>query len=392
MVKQLSSKLVRATHDALFRAVHQRCLIYNTCWEDPRLDRQVLNLNRHSKLVMITSAGCNALDYLLDDPAEIHSIDMNPRQNALLHLKLALIARGDFEDFWGFLGHGQHPRARQVYQQLRPQLPGYAQQFWDRKIHYFEGRRPGRSFYYRGTSGTVAWLMRRYFLESKKPIRDSLQDLLNAPDLATQQAIYQRIEPAFWGRFSAWVVKQPAAMAMLGVPRPQIQLINAQYQGGLAEFINRQLRHVLTEVPIHDNYFWRVYFTGSYTPECCPNYLRPENFPVLRERLERLHIHTTTISGFLREHPGAYQHFVLLDHQDWLAWHDPAALAEEWQLILQQAPAGSRILLRSASSGLYFLPDEITSRLHFRADLTAPLHPQDRVGTYGSMHLAEVLP
>jgi len=35
----------------------------------------------------LTSAGCNVLEYLLDSPAEIHAVDVNPRQNALLHLQ-----------------------------------------------------------------------------------------------------------------------------------------------------------------------------------------------------------------------------------------------------------------------------------------------------------------
>ena len=70
-------------------------LVYNTCWEDPRCDRQLLQINEESKLCMITSAGCNALDYLLDNPTEIHCVDMNPRQNALLNLKKSVIKNVD---------------------------------------------------------------------------------------------------------------------------------------------------------------------------------------------------------------------------------------------------------------------------------------------------------
>jgi hypothetical protein len=44
-------------------------------------------------VVMITSAGCNALDYVLDLPAEIHAVDVNSRQNALLQLKLSSSSR-----------------------------------------------------------------------------------------------------------------------------------------------------------------------------------------------------------------------------------------------------------------------------------------------------------
>ena len=40
-----------------FRWVHQSNLVYNTCWEDPRLDRQALNVGPGDTIAMITSAG-----------------------------------------------------------------------------------------------------------------------------------------------------------------------------------------------------------------------------------------------------------------------------------------------------------------------------------------------
>jgi S-adenosylmethionine-diacylglycerol 3-amino-3-carboxypropyl transferase len=96
------------------------------------------------------------------------------------------------------------------------------------------------------------------------------------------------------------------------------------------------------------------------------------------------------VSQFLRENPGTYSHYVLLDHQDWLAWHAPAALAEEWGLILANSRPGTRILMRSAGLDLSFVPSEVRARLRFFPERTEPLHVTDRVGTYGSLHLAEV--
>ena len=75
--------------DWVFQRVHGNNLVYNTCWEDPRCDRELMEFNDESEIVMITSAGCNALDYLIDQPASVNCIDVNPRQNALLQLKLA---------------------------------------------------------------------------------------------------------------------------------------------------------------------------------------------------------------------------------------------------------------------------------------------------------------
>src|SRR6266571_4843183 len=55
----------------LFKAVHRRNLIYNTCWEDPALDRVALELGPSDRVMVITSAGCNALDYLLAGAGEV---------------------------------------------------------------------------------------------------------------------------------------------------------------------------------------------------------------------------------------------------------------------------------------------------------------------------------
>ncbi len=390
-MKANKKNLLHNIHDMVFKAVHNRFLIYNICWEDPRIDRQILNLNADSKLVVLTSAGCNTLDYLLDSPAEIHAVDVNPRQNALLHLKLALIKRGYFEDLFALFGDGSHQAFREIYASARKNLPDYAKAFWDKKIEYFDSTRRKRSFYYYGTSGTVAWILSRYLFVSKRNLKDQLFDFLDAQTLEEQKEIYQKIEPMLWGQFTAWLVKQPLTMAMLGVPRPQIQLINQQYPGGMTGYVMDKIKHVLTEVLIRDNYFWRVYLTGNYTETCCPNYLKEENFTLLQDRIDRVHTYNATVTHFLKDNPGQYTHFVLLDHQDWLAWHDPEGLKEEWDLILQNSQPGSKILLRSAATDISFLPEQVKSSVRFFPEVTTELHKQDRVGTYGSLHLAEVL-
>ena len=326
MVKQFKRKISHGAHDLLFKTVHSRSLIYNTSWEDPRIDRQLLDLDEHSRVVMLTSAGCNTLDYLLDGPCEIHAVDVNPRQNALLQLKLALIERGDYDDLFAMFGRGAHPDYRQIYQQARPLLSRQSTDFWDSKIHYFDANSNKKSFYYYGTSGLFAWMMSRYLMKNPQ-IRSELLNLLDAQSLVEQQAIYERVEPLLWGPFVSWLIRQPFTMSLLGVPRPQIRLITEQYPGGILGYLGDKIKHVCTSVLIHDNYFWRVYLTGSYTESCCPNYLKQENFAHLRHSANRVTVHNATVTNFLKDNPGKYSHFILLDHQDWLAQHDPVALA-----------------------------------------------------------------
>jgi S-adenosylmethionine-diacylglycerol 3-amino-3-carboxypropyl transferase len=384
-------RLLRATQNLVFHHVHGGQLIYNACWEDPRIDRQLLQLQADSRVVMITSAGCNALDYLLDGPAEIHAIDVNPRQNALLELKVALINRGNFEDLFEFFGIGSHERYKTVYRAVRPELSATARSYWDENIAFFDPGSLKKSFYYHGAAGVAAWLMGGVLFRAKPNIKNHALCLLDADTLEQQAGIYARLESKIWGKLSGWLIRQRIIMTLLGVPEPQIKLIENSYPGGLTAYVKDKLRHVMSALPARENYFWRVYITGSYTLSCCPNYLRGPNLPMLVARSRRIHPHTCTVSQFLRQNPGVYSHFVLLDHQDWLAYHAPEALAEEWQLIFANSRPGTRILLRSAGLDLSFIPENVRARLRFFPESTGPLHLTDRVGTYGSMHFAEVL-
>lgn len=377
-------------HNMMFRRVHGGRLIYNTCWEDPRMDRELLGLDRSSRVVMITSAGCNALDYLLDGPAEIHAVDMNFRQNALLELKLAMIRRSGFADLFEMFGIGSHEEFRAVYAGIRAQLSPPAQRFWDENITFFDPRSLRKSFYYQGAAGAAAWLMGRAMFRATPNIRNFAYCLLDAESLEEQREIYRTLEPRIWGSLSNWLIRQPALMTLLGVPGPQIRLIEQSWPGGLASYIKDKLRHVLTELPCRENYFWRVYITGSYTMSCCPEYLRKHHQSALRERAGRIQTHTSTISDFLRHNPGAYSHFVLLDHQDWLAQHQPTALVQEWELILRNSRPGAKILMRSAALEIDFIPDFARERIRLLPERTEPLHRTDRVGTYGCTLLAEV--
>ncbi|TVQ99347.1 MAG: DUF3419 family protein [Deltaproteobacteria bacterium] len=363
----------------LFARVHGSQLIYNTCWEDPRLDREAMALDPTSRVLMITSAGCNALDYLLDDPAAIDCVDLNPRQNALLELKVAALRVLEHDDFFQLFGRGWHSRFPGLYHgRLRPLLSRSAQRFWDEAGSAFlpDGRR--RSFYYHGTSGTVAWAVTR-MLRVRPHLRQALDALLDSRSPEAQRYWFGIIEEALWNEPFKWVCRRNATLSMLGVPQAQRALV--EQTGGLVDFMQQSLRRVFLDLPVADNYFWRVYLTGSYTRSCCPNYLRPEHFDTLRDRVDRLRIHTRSLGDHMRLHDNEWSHFVLLDHQDWLAHEAPDQLVDEWVQLLSHATPRATWLLRTGGHHIDFLPSFVHSRVAFSA--ADDLHARDRVGTYG---------
>ena len=382
IINQLSTKT--------FSYIHTKNLVYNTCWEDPRCDRQLLDIQQDSKVVMITSAGCNALDYLLDKPAEVHCVDMNSRQNALLELKMASYAGNSHSDIFDMFGQGKHGSVEDFYRSvLKAQMPDYAQKYWDKNIDFFSGKGIRKSFYHHGTSGIFAWTFSKY-MKIQGKIFDKVERMMNAQSIGEQQEIYKEIEPKLFNQFTKWTMNRHLVMCMLGVPQAQQELFAKRYERGAMGYIQECLKKVFTEIPTHDNYFWRVYLNGAYSQDCCPNYLKKENFTDIRQNLGAIKTYNTTVSDFLEKNPNEYSHFVLLDHQDWLANHFPKALEEEWRLILENSKKGTKILMRSASQNVDFFPDFVKEKVIFEKDLTKSTHHADRVGTYGSVYLGEV--
>src|SRR5271156_4282813 len=87
-----------------------RRLVYTQIWEDPVADLAALRLPLGSTIVTIASGGCNALSYLMAQPAQVYAVDLNGAHLALLKLKLAgLRAFSDYADFWQFFGAAGQP-------------------------------------------------------------------------------------------------------------------------------------------------------------------------------------------------------------------------------------------------------------------------------------------
>lgn len=384
----------------IFTTVHGNNLVYNTCWEDPRLDREALQFGPDDNVLVITSAGCNALDYALAGPNQVNAVDMNPRQNALLDLKMSGIRNLEFEDFFAMFGQGHLPGVKKIYEQkLRAELPTWSADFWDKKIKWFDNRR--KTFYFRGTSGTVARLVKIY-TDKVIRVRPHLDSLLNADSVDEQKTIYEtHLKKKFWSGLIKFTMNRDTTMSMLGVPKAQRKQIETQYKGGLVRFIQDCMESVFVELPMKDNYFWRVYINGSYSRDCCPEYLKPDNFQALKNGLvDRITTHTDSVQGFLEKYDGKISRYILLDHMDWLSDQFFPLLESEWQAIVDRAAPGARIIWRSGGLRTDFIDEvkinrdgeiqKISPMLSYDEPLAHRLHEKDRVHTYGSFYIAEL--
>jgi S-adenosylmethionine-diacylglycerol 3-amino-3-carboxypropyl transferase len=385
---------------SLFNAIYSRSLVYNTCWEDPAVDRQALSLGPEDTLLVITSAGCNVLDYALAGSRRIHAVDANPRQTALLELKLAGIRRLDFADFFALFGTGVHPQIRALYRdRLRDQLSPFARGFWDQRLGWFSAER--RGLYFQGLAGKVARGFHAY-LRVRPRLAAGVAALFGASTLEEQRALYDtRVQPLLWGPGMNWTLSRQLTLSMLGVPHAQRRQVQEQHQRGVPGFIRESAEYVFRELPLWTNYFWSLYVKGRYTEDCCPEYLKPANFEALKGGLaDRIVPHTCTVTEFLQGTQETISRFVLLDHMDWMSSYYPEALAEEWTAILDRAAPKARVIFRSAHEAPRYLDlieigrrrERLRERLTFHESLARELQRQDRVHTYAGFHVADLVP
>ena len=132
-------------------------LVYAQIWEDPEVDMAALAIRPGDRVVTIASGGCNALSYLLADPAAVEAVDLNAAHVAFNRLKLAALVRlPDHGSFYRFFGRADAPENLAAYERfLRPHLDADTRRYWEKRK--LSGRRRisifSRSLYRHGLLG-----------------------------------------------------------------------------------------------------------------------------------------------------------------------------------------------------------------------------------------------
>lgn len=370
-------------NDKLFSIILNNNLIYNSSWEDSDIDRKLLSLSNNSKLLTITSAGCNVLNYLLDNPHSIHTVDINPRQTALLELKIKLIKYTNYDELWNFFGLGSSINYIEIYNSIKNYLSPTSQVIWDKKIEYFDPNNK-YNFFYRGSAGRFARLILNH-INRNINLQSLIHNFKNSQDLQTQSNLYNEIEPKLWDSLTIFLLKRKFIKNMIGVPN--IQFKNYSGPNQLIDFIKTNLNHTFKHIPINTNYFWKSYLNGKFSKNSCPPYLKESNFQLLKNNIDKISFSTESITNHLKSTKNKYTHFNLLDHLDWLANNKKNQIEEEFNLIINNSELNSKILFRSISENRSFIPDTVLERINFQDKTTSELHLSDKVGTYASTNL-----
>lgn len=353
--------------------------IYAFTWEDSRVDARILNLKSDDVVLAICSAGDNILSYLLQSPARIHAVDLNPSQCHLLELKVAGYHALPYDDFWKVFGEGKHPDFRQLLiSKLSPHLSSRAFQYWLKNAHIFT---QGRGLYDTGGSKHAIRVMR--WIAWIFGLQRSVKNLLEAKTLNEQREIWRaRLRPALLSSVvNRLVVSQEAFLwSALGVPKNQLTMIEADHAAEVLEssssntskksmqntrsqavweYMVNTLDPVAENTHVAaDNPYYHVCLAGQFSRKCHPEYLSPQAHARLSRSagpngpnaFDGLRIHTDELDEVLaRLTPGTLTVAVVMDSMDWFDPRCSQTAAQQFRRLNRALKMGGRVMLRSAA-------------------------------------------
>ncbi len=372
--------------------------VYNQIWEDPRVDLEALQLDSDSRVLTISSGGCNALNYLAAGPESVTAVDLNRYHIYLLELKLAALrSLPNHEDFFRFFGLGKHPANPENYKSfISPVLDDDARGFWEgngplgfllhgKRINYFE--RGG--LYDHSRNGYFLRFFHRFAnLVGLRP-----EEILTARSPEEQKELFERhIAPFFDSALVRGLGRLPITMFGLGIPPQQLNELKQDIgSAALLDVYRERVRRLACEFPIEDNYFaWQAFARryDSCEGRAVPDYLRVENFDRLKENVHRVHALVGSVTEQIRSNPrGTFNRFVFLDAQDWM---NASTMTDLWRQVAEKGERGSRIIFRTAGSSSPLernLPADLLARFCYESGLSKELSTRDRVSIYGGFHL-----
>jgi S-adenosylmethionine-diacylglycerol 3-amino-3-carboxypropyl transferase len=372
--------------------------VYNQIWEDPEVDAQALRLNGLSRILTISSGGCNLLNYLTYEPMCIDAVDLNIHHLHFSALKIAALKNlPDYESFFSFFAEGNSTSNVMKYAQC------IARHLTSEQRSYWEDRLPLRFYGAQRRIEYFQYGIYRYSRSAKflgflhcltKCIGCDTEKLLSAKDKKEQAELFERfLQPAF----EHWIVKNvgklPPVVYSLGIPPQQFDHLSADSKQGIIDVFMERTRRLACEFDISKNYFAWQAFGRKYNiekQEALPRYLQEQHYAKLKEQTHKIRLHHIDLTSFLRGQAAmSLNSFIFLDSQDWMT---KGQLTNLWSEVLRVGTRDSKAIFRTAGSHSPLessLPADLLHRFIYKEAESRDGLQRDRAAIYGGFHLYE---
>jgi S-adenosylmethionine-diacylglycerol 3-amino-3-carboxypropyl transferase len=305
-----------------------RDILYAQCWEDPEMDRIAFDTKTGDTVFSITSGGCNAMAFLLDDPAKVICLDMNRFQNYLLSLKISAFKRLEYDETLEFFGVRPSKHRWDLFERLKPVLSEEEQLYWSNKKADIN-----RGIIHCGKYERYMHLLKKVFIIIIG--NKIINELFNASCIEEQRVIFNKKWDNFkWELFCRIFLSR--AFASMLFDKAFYKYLEPSFS--FEKYYRSAVRRAVTELPARENYFLAYILSGNYFSNNLPPYLKKENYEIIRNRVDRIKIVTSGCLEYLRSLPGdTISKFNFTNIFEWMS-------VEEFTILLLET-------LRSAKNG-----------------------------------------
>lgn len=345
-------------------------LNYSIGNEDWTTERLALKVKPDDTVLCITASGDRPLHLLLDDCKELISVDANPIQNYLLHLKLTAMKALEYEEYVSFLGAKEGNDRKATLQKISTNFNEEA----CRKFWLDNEKMISKGVLYQGAIEKISkWISRSFRL-----LRPKKLDRLFQIDNLTEQREFLRKEwdtKFFRNIFkyglhptlSKFILKDPGLYSHVG---PSLSV---------GTYIYNRMINCLDNCLAKENLLLSLIFLGRVKEEGFSPYLTYEGSQIIKKRLDKLSIKTDNIIDHMESAPAAsVDCFSLSDIASYMNQQDFSRMLKA---MLRCAKPGARFCIRQFTSD-HQIPEELSPFFKRDLQLEKELEEKDQCFIY----------
>jgi S-adenosylmethionine-diacylglycerol 3-amino-3-carboxypropyl transferase len=252
-------------------------LRYANCWEDADILLEGLHARAGSKILSIASAGDNSFSLLTTKPEMVVAVDVNKIQLHLVALKKAAIRALSYEEVLQFLGFKNSDKRSLVFEKIKFLLDKESAVYWENNIHLIQN-----GIIHQGKFEQYF----RLFCDKVLPLVHSKKNtrlLLSPKSAEAQREFYQKHWNSWRWRLLFKIFFGKYIMGKYGRAPEFLTEVKINVGSYIFKKAESQLQHVSAQ----DNFILHYNLTAGFG-HTLPHYLKPENFQLVKENIDRL--------------------------------------------------------------------------------------------------------
>jgi S-adenosylmethionine-diacylglycerol 3-amino-3-carboxypropyl transferase len=335
---------------------------YAQSWEDADVLLEALQVDSADTCLSVASAGDNTLALVGAGARRVIAADLSPAQIACLELRVAAYRNLRHAEFLELLGQNPSKQRLDLYHRCREDLSTPSRRFWDRRRRLIL-----QGIVHSGRFERVLGFLRRFVLPLVHG-RKKIERLFQMTTEEERHDFYDRE----WNN-QRWKI---LCNFLLGKANESV-----------VQILNRRIPNALVKIPPQKNPYLQWILSGRYV-SALPYALRPENFDRIRQNLDSLEWHCSSVEEVIAELPDDVLHCCNLSN---IFEHvSPEAYKRMLDEIIRVSAPGCRLIYWNIAAQRR-CPPVLADRLRQRRDIAVRLHRKDKAFFHCDLVVEEVV-